>query len=126
MKKEYFYQNELPIIEAKLLGPKKSLKIGALLDSGASTSLFQAKISDRLGISLENGEKVKLKGIGGEITGYLHEVPVLVNGIKFKCKIVFSREIAENVNLFGRDNFFIPFLITFNEKYKKFLIQENK
>lgn len=125
-KREYSYQNGLPAIDVELIGPKRTLLIVALVDSGAIFSLFKAQIAEILGIALEKGKKLELSGIGGKIKGYLHLVPVRVNGVKFECKIIFSKEMAENINLLGRDNFFLPFLITFNEKNQKILIEKHE
>ena len=124
--KEYSYQQNLPIINVEVIGPKGSLQIRALVDSGASISLFNAQIAEIIGIEFKKGKRVELSGIGGKIRGYLHKIPILVNDKRFECKIVFSSEIFENVNLLGRGNFFLPFLITFNERDRKFFLQENR
>ncbi len=129
MKKEFSYFEKdgqyFPIIEIKLKGLKKGIIVNALIDSGASFSVFRSEIAEELGIILEKGKKIYLTGIGGRILGYIHEVPVSLSSKKFRCKIVFSPEFNVSFNLLGRDNFFLPFIISFLERNKKVVIKTN-
>jgi len=125
MKKEYSYRESYPIIEIELIGPQRRVKTLALIDSGANVSLFRPEIAELLGISLEGGKEISLFGIGGEIKGYLHQIPIEINRDQFDCKIIFSREMGTSISLLGRDNFFLPFLITFNEKFQRFIIERH-
>lgn len=130
MKSEFSYFKKgnqyYPLIDVELVGPKKTLIVKALLDSGATFSLFRPEIADYLGIPLRCGRKIYFHGIKGKILGYLHRVPVKINQKRFICFIAFSPELESSFNILGRSNFFFPFLITFNEKYQKILIEENK
>lgn len=129
MKLEFPYLEKdgryFPIIRVKLKSRKKELLVEALIDSGASFSVFRSEIADYLKITIEKGKPVYLIGIGGRILGYLHSVPVEVDGVGFSCKIVFSKEYTVSLNLLGRDNFFVPFLITFSENSRKLRLVEN-
>lgn len=123
MRKEFSYIQDYPLIKVALIGPKEKIKMLALLDSGADYSLFSLEVAERLGIKKEEGKKISLQGvIGGEFPGYLHKVPVQVEGMRFNCRIVFSKV---KTALLGRDNFFLPFLITFNEKHQKVSLREH-
>lgn len=128
MKKEFSYFEKdgqcFPIIEIKLGGVQKGIIVKALIDSGASFSVFRSEIAEALGIVLEKGKKIYLTGIGGRILGYLHNVPVALGSKKFRCKIIFSSEFNISFNLLGRDNFFLPFVITFLERDKKIIIKQ--
>ena len=124
MRKEFFYIQGYPLIQVVLIGPKDKIKMLALLDSGADYSLFSLEVAEKLGIKVEKGKRISLQGVAGEpFTGYLHEVPVQVEDVILKCKIVFSKVRA---TLLGRDNFFLPFLITFNEKHQKVTVEKQK
>lgn len=114
-----------PIIDVSLRGRKTELKIKALVDSGASFSVFRSEVADYLEIPLEKGKPVYLTGIGGRILGYLHKIPIRVGNRNFKCKMIFSKEYTVSLNILGRDNFFLPFLITFNERFRKMKIINN-
>ncbi|MEK7576830.1 MAG: retropepsin-like aspartic protease [Patescibacteria group bacterium] len=111
-----------PVIDIEIFGKKSSLLVKALIDSGASFSVFRSEIADYLGISIEKGKPVYLEGVGGRILGYLHTVPVAVGRKKFHCKIIFSKEFMVSFNLLGRDNFFERFVITFNEKRRETIL----
>lgn len=118
-KGEVFY----PLVDLTLLGKVKSLSVSALIDSGASFSIFRPEIAEYLDIDIEKGKSLFLEGVGGRILGYLHMIPVQVGDTKFVCKIIFSREFTVSFNLVGRYNFFQQFLITFDET-KRLLILE--
>jgi len=128
MKREFEYFEKdgqfFPAIDIAIRGPMRERAFKALIDSGASFSIFRADVAELLGIDVEKGKSLYLVGIGGRILGYLHEVPVSIDGTKFFiCKIIFSREFTVSFNLLGRDNFFLPFIISFKEKQKKITIE---
>ncbi len=127
MRKTFFYLKKgnqyFPIIQVGLKNRGREIRVNALVDSGASFSVFRSEIADYLGISLEKGKRIYLTGLGGRILGYLHILQMEVDGEKFRCKIIFSEELTISFNLLGRDNFFLPFLITFSEKKKKLVLK---
>jgi hypothetical protein len=127
MKKEFSYFKKgnqyFPLIEIKLKKKNKELKTKALVDSGASFSLFRGEIAEYLKIPLKKGKPIYLTGLRGKILGYLHKIPIEAVGKNFICKIVFSKELNVSFNILGRDNFFLPFLITFFEKKKKIILE---
>jgi len=129
MKREYSYfrrgDQYYPLIDVELIGSRGSLVVKALIDSGATFSLFRPEIADYLGISVSGGQSLYFHGIKGKILGYLHQIPVKVNHQRFDCYIAFSTELEVSFNILGRNNFFLPFLITFNEKQQKILIEKN-
>ena len=129
MKREYSYfrrgDQYYPLIDVELIGSRGSLVVKALIDSGATFSLFRPEIADYLGISVSGGQSLYFHGIKGKILGYLHQIPVKVDHKRFDCYIAFSTELEVSFNILGRNNFFLPFLITFNEKQQKILIEKN-
>lgn len=129
IKKEFSYIEQdgqfFPVIEIKLINNKKEINVKALIDSGASFSVFRPEIAQEIGLRVENGKKVYLTGIGGRILGYLHEVKIGFNEKFFLSKIIFSPEFNVSFNLLGRNNFFTPFVISFMEKNKKIIVESN-
>lgn len=127
MKKIFSYFEKdgqyFPVIEVKLKTSHREINVNALVDSGASFSVFRPEIAQELGIVLEKGKKIYLTGIGGRILGYLHELSLTLGKKTFHCKIVFSPEFNVSFNLLGRDNFFMPFIISFFEKNKKIIVE---
>lgn len=129
MRKEFAYlrkdENWFPVIDIIIEGRKRRRFFKALVDSGATFSVFRAEVARFLGIKIESGKEVYLEGIGGRILGYLHNLKVSVDGkYFFKCKIIFSSEFNVSFNLLGRDNFFLPFIISFIEKERKVVIED--
>ena len=110
--------HSIPIADVEISGRSKSLTVKALVDSGATFSIFREEVADFLGIRVEAGRRLYLEGIGGRILGYLHRLPVRIAGKHFIGKVVFSREFRISMNIMGRDNLFDPFSITFKEKEK--------
>ena len=116
--KQYF-----PVVDVTLAVPKRPITIKALVDSGASFSVFRAEVLEYLGIPLTRGERLYLEGIGGRILGYRHRVPARVGAARFLLTVVFSQELTVSFNLLGRDNFLHQFLITFDEQNRLVKLQ---
>ena len=108
-----------PIIALKIQHQEETIEISALIDSGATTSIFRPEVAKKLGLKIENGKEIALHGVGGWIKGYLHKLDVGIAGKKFKCPIIFSHEYTVSLNLLGREGFFKKFVVTFDEKRKE-------
>lgn len=93
--------------------------IQALVDSGATTSIFVGGVADALGIEIENGQETYLGGVGGRIRGFIHKLELVIAEKKLTVPVVFSREYTVSFNLLGRQGIFENFLITFDEKKKQ-------
>ncbi|MEK7079073.1 MAG: retropepsin-like aspartic protease [Patescibacteria group bacterium] len=105
-----------PVISASLFSVKKKIKIDALIDSGATVSVFKDEVAEQLAIVIESGKEMYLGGVGGRIKGYIHTLKVEIAGKKFLCPVVFSHEYTVSFNLLGREAFFKQFRIIFEEK----------
>jgi hypothetical protein len=122
-KNNYYY----PVIDIFIrnIGNTKSFR--ALVDSGATFSVFNIEVAELLDVNIEKGLPIYLEGIGGRILGYVHKLKISIDNKKFfDCKIIFSSEVRVSFNLLGRDNFFEPFVISFYEKQKKIILGINK
>lgn len=111
-----------PIIPVTLRHGKQEIRTEALVDSGASISTFQGDLAQVLGLTLEAGEKMYLQGIGGRVLGYAHRVQLEIGSEQILCKIVFSNELISSVNLLGRADFFEHFLVLFDERSRKLVL----
>lgn len=105
-----------PVVDITLSVSTRPLTIKALVDSGATFSVFRAEVLEYLGIPLTRGERIYLEGIGGRILGYRHRIRTRVGAFQFRLTGIFSQELTVSFNLLGRDNFFREFLVTFNER----------
>lgn len=115
--------NYYPIISISLSKGLLKTKTTALIDSGASISIFGESTANELNINIEKGEERMLGGVGGRIIGYVHKVKIKVAGKSFICPVVFSREYNVSFNLLGRDTFFEKFKITFDETKKNVILE---
>jgi len=105
-----------PIIDFLIYSKDKVHRTSALIDSGATISVFKEDIADQLGITIEKGSETYLGGVGGRIKGHIHKLEVGIAGKKFICPVVFSYEYLVSFNLLGRDAFFKQFRIIFEEE----------
>lgn len=112
-----------PVIQFSIISQKKKLDISALIDSGATISIFKQDVANSLGIKIEDGKEIILGGVGGRIKGYLHKVKIEVAGQILTIQVVFSYEYLVSLNLLGRDSFFEKFRICFDEKAKKIILE---
>ncbi len=108
-----------PVISVRLVYQEKIIDSSALIDSGATISIFKSDVAQNLKIKIEGRKEIILGGVGGRIRGYVHSVKTEIAGKMMVIPIVFSHEYLVSFNLLGRDTFFENFLITFDEKNKK-------
>jgi len=105
-----------PIIDFLIYSKGKVQRTSALIDSGATVSVFKDDIAEQLGVAIEEGTETYLGGVGGRIKGYIHKLEIEIAGKKFICPVVFSHEYLVSFNLLGREAFFRQFRIIFEEK----------
>lgn len=105
-----------PLVPLRFYFARRIIDTSALVDSGATISVFRAEVAKDLELSLEQGEEIYLGGVGGHIKGYVHKIKVEIAGKTFTSPIVFSHEYLVSFNLIGREEFFKRFKITFEEK----------
>ncbi len=117
---KYHYNGEgyFPVIPFYVSAGGKQLKLRALIDSGATISVFKDEVAEQLEIEIESGKEIYLGGVGGRIKGYIHELNLEIVGKKLFCPVVFSREYLVSFNLLGREAVFNQFKIIFEEKKK--------
>lgn len=115
---EYF-----PIVDLLIYHKDRVERTSALIDSGATISVFKDEFAQKLRIEIEKGKETYLGGVGGRIKGYIHKIKIQISGKKFICPVVFSHEYLVSLNLLGRDTFFKKFRIIFEEKKKLLMLE---
>lgn len=105
-----------PIVDLFISKTNRTARIFALVDSGATISIFREDVAEQLGVVIEEGKETHLGGVGGRIKGYIHTLDVEIAGKKFLCPVVFSHEYIVSFNLLGREAVFRQFKIIFEEK----------
>jgi predicted aspartyl protease len=106
-----------PMITVTLHGPRGSVNVHALLDSGADKCLFSNQIGEEIGLNVKEGEEEIFGGIeGGRVKSYLHEIEVQIFGDSKKIKVVAGFTDARGVNaILGQEGFFDAFRIKFEK-----------
>jgi hypothetical protein len=113
-----FHGRTYPLIPVSLRHGKRSVKTFALLDSGASVSIFRPEIAKALRLPIDKGEAVRMNTPTGGVTIAMHKVEVAVRKTKFMAGVGFSREYTASFNIIGREGFFRHFSVCFNEMMK--------
>jgi hypothetical protein len=91
----------------------------ALVDSGATLSLFDGQIGRDLGLSINRGERIRPTGIGGTINAFLHRISFKIGDEEFEGQAAFTNGHRLPLNLLGRRAFFEKFLVTFDERNRR-------
>ena len=96
-------------------GPKGSVNVHALLDSGADKCLFSNQYAKEIGLDLKNGEEEIFSGIeGGQVKSYLHKIELQIIGDSNKIRVIVGFTNAPGVNaILGQEGFFDAFRIKF-------------
>lgn len=97
-------------------GPKRTPVFQALIDSGSPYCLFSSRISDFLGLRLENGVHEEINGISGKTSeaAYFHQLRLFVE-TEWVIEITagFVRGLAIG-GILGRVGFFDHFRVCFD------------
>ena len=112
---QYFRDTNYPIIPVTIITATKKLTTSAIIDSGATISIFHSSVAMPLGITVDSGEKRIFQGASGKLIGYVHKVRMVIADKEFECDVVFSDELSTSFNLLGRKTVFENFKIIFNE-----------
>jgi hypothetical protein len=106
----------LPIIPVQLCGPIQNVSVLALLDSGAEYSVFNRKLLDMLGLTIDNATLVEIIGVGGSASqGVLLDVEHRLGRHRWRGPAVFS-DTVDSPMILGQAGFFEFFNITFKRR----------
>ncbi len=117
-----FHGRYYPLIPITLSKGAYAVNTFALLDSGASMSVFRPEIARALRIPLKGQESVQLGTANGGVTIAVTKVGLEIEDTKFSADIGFSSTYATSFNIIGREGFFHRFSIVFNELMKTVIL----
>ena len=110
-----------PAVEVELTNGARSARTVAILDSGATHTVFSYEIAQLLGIEdVRTGTRVDASTLGGRIEFYLFEVEIRLPGEnqRFAGQIgFFPGQIPRNI--LGRILFFSRFEVGFRERHQR-------
>jgi hypothetical protein len=111
----------VPVLSVRLSyrHSRQTPRVEAVVDSGASHTLFRADIADYIGIKLEDGIKSETTGIvpGAKIDVYFHGIRLFVGVDGIAIRAGFAKEMAVGAIL-GRSGFFEHFSVLFDPSAK--------
>jgi hypothetical protein len=115
-----------PFIPLTLRHNDRTVKIKALIDSGADFCMFDGELADILDIDLSKLEKIKINGVAGTATCYVAHIEIGVDGKFFPSPAIFSLEFSpdEFGGLAGQLGFFDTFTIEFNRKAMSVVLKQ--
>jgi len=91
----------------------RTKRFEAIIDSGATRTLFHADFLRYLGVNLTAGEPEIIQGIGGRESTYLHEIALYIPGGAVKIKAAFKDGLPV-AGLLGMQGFFEFFKVSFD------------
>lgn len=110
-----FHSRSYPLIPVTLRHGRRAVNTFALLDSGASVSIFRPEIARVLKLSKKKGDGVRMSTPVGGVDIEMHRVEMGVKNSRFSVNVGFSKKYAPSFNILGREGFFKHFSICFNE-----------
>ena len=85
----------------------------SVVDSGAALSVFDASVAEGIGIHLESGKRQRMRGVGGEVEVWRHEVKLHLPGGVVTADVGFQRNLLTS-GLLGMAGFFEHFRVSFD------------
>jgi hypothetical protein len=107
-----------PFIPLSLRYKDRTVKIKALVDSGADFCMFDGELLYILDIDLTKLERITINGVAGAAKGYVAHIEIGVDGQFFPTPAVFSFDFSpdEFGGLAGQLGFFDTYIVEFNRK----------
>ena len=119
----------MPVVEARIGLEKRPQSFFGifLIDSGATTTLLPATDAEALGLTLESGKRVTVRGVAGRpLIGYRHEVRLDILGYMLdRVPVIFTKK-RDAPRILGREGFFSHFCIVFDERNRRIALLDSQ
>lgn len=103
-----------PLVPVTLKYRLRQAKAEALVDSGATVSIFNLVLAEALGVSLTQADAVTLEGVGGTVEGYYKTIRLDIGTIHLRAPVIFTGSFT-SVNLLGRKGVFDQAHVCFSD-----------
>jgi len=116
------------VVDVDLIGPTKTVKVIAIVDSGADNCLFNVEYAKTIGIDLEKCEKTRTIGVEGEgkeifLTDIEIQQVESLDKVKVPVGFIDSKSV---IGLLGQSGFFDLHRIKFERDHNTFEINPIK
>lgn len=114
----------LPVIRVTLIGPKQSVYVTMILDSGADISMIPYSVGEEIGLELDMKTRSEVHGIGeGTVPRVLGQVKLRIGEIEFPARIGWAL-IEEVPFILGRLDIFNRLAVEFREFEDRILLKQ--
>ena len=113
---------ERPYVQIRVGQGERSRRYQVLVDSGADINVFSADLAKALGLDLESGKPLTVRGATGESEiFYVHPVTVALGDVTYKTTAAFADlPHLELAGLAGHAGFFSEFYVEFDTQRGRF------
>ena len=112
-----------PIIPLTIIGPRRKIKVFAILDSGADISMIPYSVGEVIGLELDMSTRSEIQGIGeGSVPYVLSEVRFQIRDAEIPARIGWAL-IEEVPFILGRLDVFQKLAVEFREFENKILLK---
>lgn len=113
-----------PIVRVTLGGPKESIDVFMLVDSGADLSFLPYSAGEAIGLEIDMSNRREVHGIGeGSVPYILSNILLTIDDIQINARVGWAM-IEEVPFLLGRLDVFREFSITFSEAQNKIIFEK--
>jgi hypothetical protein len=121
---EKFGRIRKPIIPVRMIGPKGSLTLFMLLDSGADISMIPYSAGEEIGLEVNMASRGEVQGIGeGSVPYMVGQVNLEIEKISLSVRVVWAL-IEEVPFILGRLDLFNALNIEFREYKNKIILNK--
>jgi len=106
-----------PVIFLNLYHGNHQTEDYAFVDSGATYSIFDSAVAERLGIDIFSGRHSLVIGLDGRLVSiYLHKLGLEIGAFHITATVGFSETMKIGFNLLGRHSVFNQLQFCFNDR----------
>lgn len=107
---------ERPLIPVTLSAGRKSVRLLALVDSGADNTIFSGQVAAMLGLDLRRAPADSFCGTSGhEQLARYRKLTVQVGTVSYQALVGFTELPCEVAGILGQDGFFDQFVVTLDQ-----------
>lgn len=114
----------LPLLPVRLERLGQTCAVEAIIDTGATYSIFRPTVAEALGIPIERGRKLQVTSLREKTVAYLHPIHLSVLGYYLDFEVAFSRDLKFGLDLIGLKPFFDLHQVTFRQYARKIAVTD--
>ncbi len=113
----------MPLVFLTISRGEKAISTHALVDAGATVSLFHKDVAEWLGIDISAGLELQMEAAVSRFHIHLHQVRLMVGTKSFDAEVGFSTGYRGRFNIIGRQGFFEQFSVTYDDRRRRLRLE---